>query len=196
MAFHFPQISLTTLLAMHSGKRDLPYTFSHFPAKPPEFLRSSSWDAPSSGEKAANKRTRATLSHPVAEEGWASRHSWLRQNHFYLPKADLDVMLPYGFAAMMGLSQTLPDECCRLWLTESIFCSHNQIFPVIPPSRDRLKAWVGHSCTDSTLFFFFMSPGNFSSNNALKLTLLLQWTMKLHFLEICKIYRRLSKWAH
>lgn len=40
-------------------------------------------------------------------------------------------MLPYGFAAMMGLSQTLPAEHCRLEFKESIF--HSQMVPVLLP---------------------------------------------------------------
>lgn len=108
---------------MHSGKRDLPYTSSHFPAKPSEFLPFSSWDAPSSGEKVGNRRKRATPLSPCSTGGTSQqtpRTPWLRQDHFSLQKAVLDVMLPYGFAAMMGLSQTLPAERCRLWLKESI----------------------------------------------------------------------------
>lgn len=54
-------------------------------------------------------------------------------------------MLPYGFAAMMGLSQTLPAYCCRLWLKESIFYSHNQMLPVVLPAETDWRAWVGYS---------------------------------------------------
>lgn len=61
------------LLTMHSGKRDLPYTNSHFPAKPSEFL-SPSWDTLRRGEKTSYRRARGSPSHPAAEEGWASRH--------------------------------------------------------------------------------------------------------------------------
>lgn len=76
----------------------------------------------------------------------APRTPWLRQT-LYLQKAVLDAMLPYGFAAMIGLSQsqTLPAECCRLWLKESIFYSHNQMLPVVLPAETDQRAWVGHS---------------------------------------------------
>lgn len=76
----------------------------------------------------------------------APRTPWLRQT-LYLQKAVLDAMLPYGFAAMIGLSQsqTLPAECCRLWLKESMFYSHNQMLPVVLPAETDQRAWVGHS---------------------------------------------------
>lgn len=171
---------------MHSGKRDLPYTSSHSPAKPSEFPPSSPWDAPSSGEKAGNRRTRATPSRPAAQEGRAGRHP-------EPPGADRITsifkkqvwmwLLPYGFAAVLGPSQTLPDERCRLWLKESLSYSHNQMLPVVLPAETDWRAWFGHSCTGSTLFLFPLSPESFPSNHPLELTVLLQQTTKLHSLK-------------
>lgn len=60
------------LLTMHSGKRDLPYTNSHFPAKPSasfSLLRRSKLRRKTQPQEAKRKPLP-----PSPEEGWASRH--------------------------------------------------------------------------------------------------------------------------
>lgn len=131
---------------MHSGKRNLPYTNSYFPAKPSEFLSPSSY-APSWGEKKQpqkDKRKPLSLSSRGGDEP-AGTQNTLAQTNTLLQKAVLDVMLPYAFAVMMDVSQTLPAERCRLWLKESIFYSHNQMLPVVLPAETDWRAWVGYS---------------------------------------------------
>lgn len=102
------------------------------------------------------------------------RTPWLRQNHFCVQKAVLDVMLPYGFAVMAGLSQTFPAECWRLWLKESIFYAHNQTLSVVLPAETAWRAWAGHFCTGSVLFLFLLLPGSSPCNKGLEFTVLLQ----------------------
>lgn len=135
------------------------------------------WIPTSSGEKAGNRRTQATPPSRCStgdRSQQTPRTPWLRQNHFCLQKAVLDAMFPYGFAAMAGLSQTLPAECWRLWLKESIFYSHNQTLSVVLPAETSWRPWAGHLCTGSMLFVSLLLPGSFPYNKALEFTVLLQ----------------------
>lgn len=93
-------------------------------------------------------------------------------------------MLPYGFAAMMGLSQTLPAEHCRLEFKESIF--HSQMVPVLLPEG---TDWVVCFLTGSTLPLFCLLPGNSPSNTTLDLTVLLHQTTKLLPLKTSQTYK-------
>lgn len=93
-------------------------------------------------------------------------------------------MLPYGFAAVMGLSQTLPAEHCRLEFKESIF--HSQMVPVLLPEGIH---WVVCFHTGSTLRHFCLLPGNSASNTTLDLTVMLHETTKLLSLKTSQIYK-------
>lgn len=91
-----------------------------------------------------DKRKPLSLSSRGGDEP-AGTQNTLAQTNTLLQKAVLDVMLPYAFAVMVDLSQTLPAERCRLWLKESIFYSHNQMLPVVLPAETDWRAWVGYS---------------------------------------------------
>lgn len=129
-----------------------------------------------------DKRKPLSLSSRGGKSQQAPRTPWLRQT-LHLQKAALDVMLPYGFTAMMGLSQTLPAECCRLWLEESISYSHNRCSQWCSQQRQTGKPGMDTPTTGSTLFLFFLSPGNFLSSRTTELTVLLQQTTELHSLK-------------
>lgn len=117
-------LTVSWLFFSNSCLACFPYTCCHFPPKPAEFLPPSSLDTLSTGEKAGNRSTRSPSRPAVEADEPADTQSTLAQTETLLSLMTvLDVMLPYGFAAMMGLSQALPAEHCRLWFKESIFHS-------------------------------------------------------------------------
>lgn len=140
---------------MHSGKRDLPYTNSHFPAKPTEFL-SPSWDAAIWGEKTNHRRTK------VAEEGWASRHPEHPSSNTSPSESSFGCDAPLQFCCNDGSEPnaprwTLQAAAQRAFSTPTTRCSQwcSQLRRIGEPGLDTLT-------TGSALFLFFLSLEIFS----------------------------------
>lgn len=129
--------------------------------------------------KTGNRSTRAPSCPAVQADEPADTQSTLAQTETLLSLMTvLDVMLPYGFAAMMGLSQALPAEHCRLWFKESIFHSVCSQWC----SQQGQTAEPG-LYTPTLAHLFSLSPGNSLSNNTMELTVLLQLTTKCFSLK-------------
>lgn len=160
---------------MNRGKRDLPYTCSHFLAK----LSSCRLHPEKESKRRRKSRQPKDKSYPLSPcsrgrmSQQAPRTPRLRQNYFCLQKAVLDVMLPCALLRWWGWakrSQLNAAGCGskRAFSTPTTKCLQWY------PSRDRLESLGWTPLHSLNTVPFLLSPGNFPSNNTPELIVLLQ----------------------
>lgn len=174
---------------MHSGKRDLPYTNSHFPAKLSRVsfsllrcskLRWKNWPQkdkrkPLSPSSRGGIRQQAPRT-PQLKHCIFRKQFWMWSSLQFCCNDGSEPNTPsWTLQAVAQRAFSTPTTRCSQW------CS--QLRQIGEPGLDT-------PTTGSTLFLFFLSPGNFLSSKTVELTVLLQQTTKLHSLKASQIYRR------